>query len=78
MVSSDSERPSIEVEVKILNCSNNCQKFAPSGAIVAFRSAECMAVVGSPHHHGPERELRLHRHHWHPYLVERVRGARIR
>ena len=46
MVSSDSERPSIEVGVKVLNCSDNCQKFAPSGAIVAFRSAECMAKVG--------------------------------
>ena len=45
MVSSDSKLLSIEVGVKILNCSDNCQKFTPSGAIVAFRAAKCMAVV---------------------------------
>ena len=46
MVSSDSNLPSIELGVKILNCSDNCQKFTPSSATVAFRAAECMAVVG--------------------------------
>ena len=75
MVSSDSKLPSIEVVAKILNCSDNCQKFTPSGTIVASRSAECMAVVGYDSMltiMDLRENCPLHRHYWHPYLVKGV------
>ena len=44
-VSSKSKRTVIEVRVEVLNCSDNCQRFAPC-TVIAFRFTECTALVG--------------------------------
>ena len=32
--------------MEVLNCSDNCYKFAPCCTVVAFRFTECTGVIG--------------------------------